>query len=184
MPSKRDKLKATEGTRRSVTISIDVDGDESRYHGFVVGLSRKLVVLHVLDDFHLDGYRILRVKDVVNVRVGKFEKTCDKILISLGVTDAVCLPEWLQCEDWPDLFRSLQPQDKCISVESALHKEGVFSLGWIEKVGMRKLRFRAFSASAKWYSKPDRHFYENITEASFDTEYNRVFGDHMKNQGT
>jgi hypothetical protein len=184
MPSKRDKLKETEGTRRSVTINIDVDGDESRYHGFVVGLSRKLVILHELDEFHLDGYRILRVKDIVSARVGKFEKTFDKIFRGLDVADASGLPEWLRFEDWPDLFRSLQLQDKCVSVESALHKVDIFSLGWIEKVGKRKLTLRSFNASAKWYSKPDRFFYEDITEASFDTEYNRVFGDYMRNQST
>lgn len=182
MPSKFDKLKVAEGEHKSVAIWSEVDGDESRFHGFVVGLSRKLVVLHELDEFHLDGYRVLRANDIVKVRMGKFEKTFDRVFGDLELENTIGRPEWLRFEDWRDLFRSLQPQDKCVSVESALHKVDVFSLGWIEKVGKRKLTLRSFSASAKWYSKPDRFFYEDITEATFDAEYNRVFGDFMRKQ--
>lgn len=180
MPAKIDKLKAAEGERDSVTIWTEVDGDESRFHGFVVGLSRKLVVLHELDEFHLDGYRILRVNDIVKTRTGKFERTFDQVFSGLELASAISRPEWLRFENWPDLFRSLQLQDKCVSVESALHKVDTFSLGWIEKVGKRKLILRSFSATAKWYAKPDRFFYEDITEATFDAEYNRVFGDFMR----
>ena len=67
-----------------IKIDVDVEGDEDEYTGIPVRLSRSLLALHDLDDFHFDGYRIVKLKYVTKIRRSRFEVTQQKILKATG----------------------------------------------------------------------------------------------------
>ena len=175
-----ETLSKAVGELLTVRITTNMEGDVEHHRGYVVGTSRRLLVLQQVADFHLDGYLILRVKDITKVRIGKFERTQDRILTRLGVPDSVVLPAWLNFDNWPSFFRSAQQADKCVAVESALLRVNVFALGEIQKVKKKALVLREFNATAKWRRKPRPFRYKHITTAWFDDEYGTVFHEYMR----
>ena len=182
MKSHAERLRDIIGSNRTARVTTDIEDEVDHYHAYVIGISRKLLVLHVLSDFHLDGYQILRLRDIVKVRIGKFDRIQDRILKRFGVHEKVVKPSWLRFGSWLSVFHSLQQTGKCIAVESALLDVDVFALGTIQRVAKDRLLIRTFDATGKWMSEPKEFFYNEITSVFFDDEYSSTFYDYMSHR--
>ena len=180
---RKKRLKAALGRPRKVRVTLNIGNGSEYYHGFVVGLSESLLVLHVLDDFHLDGHCVVRVRDITRVRMGERDQTMSRILKSLGVHRSIELPSWLKYGSWRGLFRSLAKAEKCVMVERAGRHPRV-SVGEILRAGNSRVSIRAFDASARWIAFPRKVRYKQARVVWFDDEYGTTFHEFMRGLDT
>jgi hypothetical protein len=175
----RDRLLEVADKPRNVRVTTEVDGESEHRHGYVVGVSRQILLLHSVENFHLDGYLAVCFRDISKVRIGKYERTVDRIMKHLGVHSLIGCPPWLRYGTWPSFFRSLKEAGKCVAVESRLANVNTFALGEVLEVGRESVSVREFSATAKWCTEPLSTGYKEISVAFFDDEYGRVFYEFM-----
>lgn len=122
-----------------VQFTVEVDGEEERFYGIPVGRSRSLFAIHDISDFHFDGYRVARIKDIVRLKSGGFGTVAKRILRSTGELESHASPAWLRLGSWKSLLKCLNDRGYCPTVESALTRADIFSLGEIKDLPTRPL---------------------------------------------
>lgn len=163
-----------------IKIYTDVEGDEKCYTGIPIRISRAFLAIHELADFHFDGYRIVRLKDIVKIRRSKFEITTQKILKYTGELDNHVSPAWLRIGSWKSLFKCLKERRICACAASGLIELNIFRIGEIYRVGDTAVTLNSFDAHAQWYKPKDKIEYSKITEVSFGDEYSVTFNNFIK----
>ena len=77
-------LAAHAGTRRKVRIERNRPSGRL-LNGYVIDAANGLALVHAFDDFHPDGYAIIRERDIVSVRQGDHEAFWDRMLEGEGL---------------------------------------------------------------------------------------------------
>jgi hypothetical protein len=149
-------------------------GSLSRVHGFVVGVSQELLLLHMLSDrLDLDGYSAFRIRDVT-VLNGRFEKKSFyiKALDLKGIRPN--RPEGIDLSDMPSLMRSVEGRYPLI----VIHRERVApdecEVGRIKLTSADTYALRFISPTAIWEDDYRTFRYADVTRAEFDGEYERT----------
>jgi hypothetical protein len=146
-------------------------------YGFVLAYSTDLVLIHLIDDFRLDGYRILRVRDISNI---KRTKVPMRILKAEGILKHVGLASPIDLTSWESVFRDLKLIGMNIIAEDEQPGIEAFTIGKIVRVNKKSVSMRYFDATGKWDKHLTRCPYEQITRAQFDCNYVNVFSRHLK----
>ena len=165
--------------RAYVKIERAISGAEV-LHGFVLGHSRELVLLHTVREFHLDGYSIVRVRDIDAVRCGRHEKFFLRMLRSEGVVREVGLANRVSLTNMSSALKALAHEDRIVSVECETDDDETFYAGKVRGVKAKSVELRTFDALGTWDAKPDTIETASITLLSWDTEYLRVFAKHLR----
>ena len=55
----KNQLKKFLNLKNKITLLSCIDNKEYRYHGFIVGVSKKFVCMWTINDWHHDGYEII-----------------------------------------------------------------------------------------------------------------------------
>jgi hypothetical protein len=147
-------------------------------HGFVLGKSSSLVLLQVVREFHLDGYSIVRVRDLEGVLCRREEKFFQKMLKAEGVVpdEATKAPA---LGSMASALKSLSRRAGIVSIECETPDDDEFYAGTINGVAGRTAKVRTFDVLGKWDAKPEMVDVRMITLVSWDTEYLRVFAKHV-----
>ncbi len=116
-----------------------IDIDPSALYGFVLAFSSDLVLIHLLDDFRLDGYRILRVRDISKVRRSYVPS---RILKAEGILAQVGLACSIDLKSWQSVFRDLKALGRNIIVEGEQPEVDAFTIGKIIRVNKKTLSMR------------------------------------------
>lgn len=180
MRSMEERLRELVGSKRVVRLSVPDDEGLEHSHGFVVGMSRSLVVLHEVIDFHIDGYRVFHTKSISEVRNGMYERTQNRILKSRGLHKFVDLPHWLKYGSWSSFFRSVKLATECVSVESKNYCPSVVAIGEILSIGDTTVSLREFDARARWVDDPFVIRFKSLTSAGFGGEYDSCFYEFIR----
>ena len=70
---------------RRAQVRLDRDEISARHvHGFPLRLESDLLLVHEVNDFRLDGYVVLRLRDITWVRDGECERFCEEVLKGEG----------------------------------------------------------------------------------------------------
>ena len=175
---KSEILKKLCDNRRYVAIERD-NLDSGNIRGFILALSNNLVLLQNVVDFHLDGYSIIRRRDITHVWHNEFERYYKKILKKEGLLDKVGLQETISLNNWPSVFHSLKRIGKNIIIEKEFPDVYKFLIGKIIRINKKHVNIRYFDANGKW----ERGFryapYEEITRVQFENEYIKVFSKYL-----
>lgn len=148
-------------------------------HGFVLGRSSSLVLLHVVREFHLDGYSLIRMKDLDAIRCRREEKFFRKMLRAEGVTNDVGMSGKVSLPSMASALKSLGREGRLVSVENEMEDEEVFYAGRVSDVRGKTVELRTFDALGKWDPTPEVIDAAKVTLVSWDTEYLRVFAKHL-----
>jgi hypothetical protein len=148
-------------------------------HGFVVGRSPSLVLLHVVREFHLDGYSLIRFRDLEAIRCGQKEKFFQKMLRAEGVTDEVGVKGRVSLASMASALKGLARVERVVSVECETADEEQFYAGKISEVSGKTAAMRTFDPLGKWDRKLEEIAVSAITLLSWDTEYLRVFSKYL-----
>ena len=155
---------------------------ETHHSGFIVGVGRDFVLLHQFHDFYPEGLTALRVKDITNVRSGKFERLWERMLAAEGVLVQSALPADLRLADVSELLKALQQRGENIILEcedpEADQKD--FYIGQILSVDYDSVVFANFDGLGHWDEVPHTIPYKEITKLQFDTPYVNTFSKYLE----
>lgn len=165
--------------RTLVTVSRAIE-DVENVHGFVLATSEDLVLLHEVNEFHLDGFRILRRVDIARARHSQYERYRAAILKSEKQLKNVGLSEELEIDRWESAFRSLKGIGRNLIVEAEHPEVDEFLIGKIVRVNKKSVTLRNFDALGMWDQEPRRLGYDDITSVTFDNEYVTIFSKYLR----
>ena len=148
--------------------------EEAYSRGCVVGLSDRLVMLHqVSDAIRLDGYEILRVRDVTAVETDFSAKGfCLRALEMKGMRPRA--PDGVDLRDLESAVRSVDAHHAPFLLECEEADPGVGFIGRAREWLKSGFRMRLVSPSAEWVDDDELFRYSAITRIVFDEEYERT----------
>ncbi len=176
---KSEILKKLCDNRRFVGITRNIS-DTHRMWGFVLAFTRDFVLLQDLADFYLDGYSIIRRRDISKVKCGKHEQYFEKIIKGEGLWDKVGIQETISLKNWPSVFRSLKNIGRNILVEGEDPDIDKFIIGRIIRINKKHVKMRYFDSAGKWEKGFRFAPYEEISRVSFETEYIKIFSKYLR----
>jgi hypothetical protein len=140
-------LEAAASERAFVSVRSKPSAD-ARWDGFVVGLSREWVLLHVVDDgIELDGYRAVRRRDVVSA--ARRDRAFAARALALRGQGAEPLPD-LALVDARALLTSAQQHFPLLSVELSRLAPGACYIGCIRAIDDENVAVLTIDLDAEW----------------------------------
>lgn len=118
-------------------------------------------------DFMPDGYEVMRLRDISNVRADERAAFHEQVMHAEGVLSAITIPD-VALDSFQSLLNDLFALGEPVAVSG---KENVLLLGTIEKAGKKKLRVRYVDGEGHIDEDPMRFPYESILSVSFGSRY-------------
>jgi hypothetical protein len=161
--------------RESVKVLLREDPDVGVY-GFPFAVSSTLVLFRCVRDFDVDGFTVLRLADIADVRSGASERFIERALRDSGEL-AAARPgrRGLTIGGWQDVFRALAQTGEVVSVECEPTEEDEFLVGKVVGLSTDAVGIHYFSATAEWDPSPIMVPFAAVKRVSFGNRYNRVF---------
>ncbi len=173
-----DSLDKRAQARALVTLQRNLDGVET-VEGFVLAVGKELVLLHVVDDFHLDGYRIVPRSQVERARHSAVERYRAAILRAEKVLGRIGIEGEIDLTDWNATFKSLKARGENVIVEDEREESEEFVIGRIERVNKKSAAIRGFDALGRWDAETTRFKYVDVTSVTFGGEYVTTFTKYL-----
>lgn len=148
---------------------IDPSGLHSE--GYLLDASDQFILLHRLSDrIDLDGYEVLRLKDVTKLEIDfprkrLFEKALKMKSISYR------RPMGVQLTNTRALLSSVSNQYPLIVIERELRAPGECEVGRIKLLTDEKYALKWLSPDSKWEDDPEVYDIADVTRVQFDGEY-------------
>ena len=165
-----------------VTVYREIE-DVENIHGFVLATSSRLVLLHEVTEFHLDGFCILDRGDITKARNSKFERYRAAILKAEKILSRVGLDAEIDLTDWESALRSLKKRGENVIVEGERPEVDEFLIGEILRINKKSVTMQSFDALGVWESESHRLSYKEITSVSFGNEYVTMFSKYLRDTG-
>jgi hypothetical protein len=177
----REQLRSFVGAPRKVRLTRSLPS-EPHHNGFVLGVGRDLVLLQQFHDFYPEGYVVLRVRDVTDVRSGKYERHGERMLAGEGLLERIGIPYEVPLQDVPGFLKALQHRGDNVIVECEDPEEDVedFYIGQILSVADESLSFANFDALGHWDEAPHVIPIGDVTQVQFETPYVLTFSKYLQ----
>ncbi len=149
-------------------------------YGYVLEVAGDWLALHkVVDGVYIDGYSVMRVSDVVEVRVGN-DEYIDRAMRELGrpVVD-YSLPADPATRD---ILRSAADHSLLTCIHLEMDVKDPMIVGRIVGLGVRKYDLQFINTNGVWELEPDRWWYGEVTRVEFGDRYSSAlerFGDPL-----
>ncbi len=174
-----DKLKLHLNNYVKITRTIAPGVDETS-SGYILDFTDDLLLLQETDDFALDGYCILPVKQIKKIRHNKFDKCYKQIMIAEGEAAKVGIGYKIDLTTWPSVFKSIQAAKLNVIVEVEDPANKIFSIGPILKITNKKIHIEYFDPEGFIMAIPDKINFDDITKLKFDDRYINVFSKYLR----
>lgn len=159
----------TELIGQDVVVRIDRKPlDKDSLDGFVVGVSGKLLLLHLVEgnNLYLHGYAAVRLEDIRSYRVDTtFVTRALRLLDRKPI-----VPTNIDLTDWESLLDSLKNRYPLLMIEMEQKRPGVGFVGQIARQTPRSVRLEEVNPHGEW-GKIERFAYKDITQVTFDNGY-------------
>jgi len=153
---------------------------------FVLGFTSELLFVHFLDEFHLNGYCIVRRRDITKIRCGKDERFHQRMLKAEGIVDRVGFEATIDLGSWRLAFASLKRLQKHVSVSGEDSEDPVteggdmFFIGRIVRINQKSVTLRHFDSEGWWEKRTRTVCYDDITMVDFDDEYITTYSKYLR----
>lgn len=154
-------------------------GTESYIEGFPICLSEKFLLMTVINDFHDEGYTIIRTEDIKKAYSKESISFYETMCRDEGLDrKAVPVISDLSCEK--SILNELNYYKGFIEIECE-QEDGNddFYLGEIKEIFDEKVAMRTFDLSGKWEDKDEIISYEKLTRITFGDNYSKVYYKYM-----
>ena len=182
MPAENDAaLSSFVEKKEFLTVYRRFDEPDLSVSGYLLGFSADLLLLQREDEFLLNGYCILRRRDVEELRSGPYEKTIRRILEAEGVQERYYgLEPPLPLESWSDLFRELKRRDLHVIIECEEEEDPDFFIGPVERVSLHSVGIQYYDPAGRLLEQLSIIAFEDITKVTFGDRYTTVFRKYLK----
>jgi hypothetical protein len=151
-----------------------LEPEEASSNGFVAGLSERLVMLHqVSDSIRLDGYEILRIRDITAVETDFVSNRFNLRALEMKEMRPRALDD-VDLRDVESAIRSVDAHHAPFLVEREEVDPGVGFIGRVREWLKSGFRMRLLTPSAEWTDADELFRYASITRIVFDEEYERT----------
>jgi hypothetical protein len=145
--------------------------------GFPLAVSDEWILCHAVLDFHLNGYKLLRLRDVQRVRWWGVRGGYHRILKEKGIPGQLGLDFNLDITSIQTILTGL----KCRAQETVLvyfdyERPDALHVGRPLRVGTNAFTFATISTNGTWDEPPARIIYENVYMIEFRCEYGEAYG--------
>lgn len=145
---------------------------------------QRLLLLQCVFDFLLDGYKIIRLKDISSVRSSKSEKFHDFILRQEGISSNICVPSKIPLESWRDVLRVLNDSGKIATIECEYTQDYRFNIGKIVDFSRTSVSMMCFDVIGLWDDVVTDITYKDISSVSFDDRYSQTMSKYTREAKT
>jgi hypothetical protein len=158
---------------------------DPRHNGFVLGVSRKLVLFQTFHDFYPEGYTVLRLEDIKNVSAGRHERFFERMFKGEGLLDRVGIAYTVPINDLRAVLQYLSERGMHVVLECELtgSDESDYYIGRLVSVSDEKVELLYVDSLGKWNKEPSVISSDSITKIEFDTPYINTFSKYIKAPG-
>jgi hypothetical protein len=168
-------------TQRKEAVRIARHGAAAPHvYGFPLAVGRSHVLVRDVDDFDVDGFTVLPLRDVADVRSSERERFLERVLRDEGQLRAVNAPRFaLGLGDWSEVFSTLGRAGEIVIVECERPPDDIFCIGVVTGLAPDAVGIHQFDATAVWDPAPTVVPFEQITRVRFDERYIHVFARYV-----
>lgn len=156
--------------------------DELSSLGNVVMLSQELLTFQNITDFCVDGYRIIRLKDITDI------STCDKndtlSFMNMIYKKERLFPEtqtFIDAKSWNAVFKSLSLSMTPVTVECAFDDAIDYYFGWIKTVDDNVAVLQCFDGSGQIFKDEVKVNLNFVTQLMFGNKYIELMAKYAQN---
>ncbi|PHS03789.1 MAG: hypothetical protein COA78_17315 [Blastopirellula sp.] len=153
---------------------------EPRVNGFVLDSNNDWFLLWQFHDFYPDGFALMRVDGVTNIRCGKYERQWTKMIADEGIAQALPNPN-LALGDIHNMLSQLQSLDANFIIECEDDDEEIedFYIGRLINLSPDTCEFANFDGLGCWDDTLHNIALNEITCIQWDTPYANTFSRHL-----
>ncbi len=164
-----------------VRIFRTVCGKEENLSGFILGISKQLLLLQLDNEFMLDGYAVIRLDDFDSIRHSSYERTQQKILRAEGhLSSGFGFDHPLPLAGWAVLLKTLKNYDLHVIVENFNKDFLDFWIGPIKRVSENSVSIHNYNPDGQLDAKPSAISLETISVLKFGDRYSTIFRKYLK----
>ncbi len=149
-------------------------------NGYILDYSDKFILIHESDDFKIDGYSIVPVKQVKKLRYDKSDEYFNQMMIWENEIEKVGIDYAIDLSSWQSIFESLQAKELNVVVECEGAEINHFTIGPIVKTGKKHVHILYFDTEGYFEDSPSSIDYKSITRIAFETQYLTVFSKYTR----
>ena len=152
---------------------------DSRFiQAFPIAVSQRLVLLQYVYDFHIDGFMLLRLRDISDWKIGDTNIFQRRLLQEEGLFDQVQFNFSAPIESFPDFLRSLSPTELVI-VESERTDPAEMHIGTVASADSRTVAINYITGIARREDEPRQMAVRDITSCQIRTNYLNFYQRHF-----
>ena len=155
--------------------------DSRSIQAFPIAVSQRLVLLQYVYDFHIDGFMLLRLRDISDWKIGDTNNFQRRLLQEEGLFDQVQFDFRAPIESCPDFLRSLSPTELVI-VESERTDPPEMHIGTVASADSRTVAINYITGIARREDEPRQIAVRDITSCQIRTNYIGFYQRHFDRQ--
>ena len=133
-----------------------------------LAIGYNLVLLQDLHDFELDGYVIIRIKDITSINITKSQIFSRFILKEEGILNLIKKPSINSLDNWGEVLTELSSLGNNIIVECESVDISKFFVGKIKSITKKSLFLLHFNGAGEWDEEPTEILFKDITSVNCD----------------
>ena len=153
--------------------------DEYSIDCLPLAVGKQLVLIQYIYDFTFDGYKVLSLQDISNIKRSKVEKFFEKLIKDEGIYKQMTMPDLTCFDDWKGLIDELSKQNKNITIECENLEDRKFYLGKVVEIRDKCIKFLTFDALCVWKKRANIINYKDITTITFDNMYSTILSRYV-----
>ena len=147
--------------------------DSSSIQGFIVDYDEVWIALQYIHDFYLDGFLFLRREDLTSMTCRATDAFQRGLLEADGVLEKVDFSFRLPTGGLAELLREI-PSQRIVILEDETEGD-LFLIGTFLGIEDNFVSLRFFSGAGRWDDEPAQIALEDVTSASFSTNYTLAY---------
>jgi len=151
--------------------------DSATIQGFIVDSDADWVVLQYIHDFYLDGYLFLRREDLTSMNCRATDAFQRYLLEADGILEKVDFDFRIPEGGLAGLLNEL-PFERVVILEDET-ADDMFLIGTLLGIEDDFVSLRFFSGAGRWDDEPAKIALEDVTSASFSTNYTITYERHF-----
>ena len=155
--------------------------DDRYIQAFPLAVSQRLVLLQYVYDFHIDGFMLLRLRDISDWKIGDTNIFQRRLLQEEGLFDQVQFDFSALIESFPDFLCSLSPTELVI-VESERTDPAEMHIGTVASADSRIVAINYITGIARREDAPRQMAVRDITSCQIRTNYLNFYQRHFDRQ--
>jgi len=144
--------------------------DKAWLQAFPLAVSQRLVLIQYVCDFHIDGFMLLRLRDISDWKIGDTNIFQRQLLQEEGVFDQVQFDFRAPIESFPDFLRSLSPTELVI-VESERTDPPEMQIGTVASADSSTVAINYNTGIESREDTPRQMAVRDITSCQIRTNY-------------